>query len=417
MSNPARTHSVGSATFHAAAKARAGAVESPESYVEQARQTMARLCTALGGLLENLPTHSARATDVANALRINPQLAWQIFRMAGTADSLAAVQFLPTSNQLARVIEAARVAGAKPEAVKNVEAASHALDTFLLQHARDRREFESLIGSLAGGAAEQVDLRHRRALHRGHAHFYGIQARTVYGCSVAYLDKAKEGYRLVSMLGYVGLHTLRPNVPMTLHQKAAALDSGGDPLTATIGPRLLDGFGSGQRIELVPEGEEDGRILTRIVFPGIGRETAVSFLSAQDFHEVVSAQDLEAWMAIQLTVPAEAIVVDILLPAGFDPSGRAVVQTFARRAKPMKVNEYRSVDIVPGNEQAVCTRGVTDLAPTNDAPGAREAVGRLLREKGWWGTKFDHYRCRVAFPALYSSVRLMVLPPNERPSQ
>lgn len=373
---------------------------------------MTRLCIALSSLIESLPNHPTRATDVANVLGINPQLAWQVFKMAGAADALSAVQYLPTSNQLRRVIKAAAAAGAPPEAAHHAETACSALDEFILAHARDRREFESLIGSLARGSAGQVDIKHRRAIYRGHAHYYGLQAQTIYCCNVVHPGEAGGGYRQISMLGYVGLHALRPDVPMTLFQKSVAFDPAGDTVQVPNGARLLDGFGTGRRVELVHEGEEDGRVTTRIVFPGVGRKAAISFLSMQEYNEASSAQDPDTWLAVQVTVPAESIVLDYLVPAEWGTSGQATVTTYARRAKPSKVLDYRSVDIIPCNDRATCTRDVTELAPTSDVPGVREAIGRVIREKGWGGTKYDHYRCRVAYPVLYSAIRMSVLPPK-----
>ena len=413
MSNEARTRSSNAAASDDAVKpvtsATGGSVENSS---EEARQTMNRLCIALSTLIEGLPERPTRATDVANVLGINPQLAWQVFKMAGAADALSAVQYLPTSNQLRRVIKAADAAGARPDTVHDAQTACTALDGFILAHAKDRREFESLIGSLARGSAEQVDTKHRRAIYRGHAHYYGLQAQTVYCCNVVHPAEAGGGYRQFYILGYVGLHALRPDVPMTLFQKTVAFDPAGDAVQVPSGVRILDGFGSGRRVKLVHEGDEDGRVYTRIVFPGVGRKASISFLSIQDFNEASTAQDPDLWLSMQITVPAESIVMDYLLPAEWGTSGQATVTTYARRAKPSKVMDYRSVDIIPCNDQATCNRGVTELAPTSDVPGVREAIGRVIREKGWGGTKYDHYRCRVAYPVLYSAIRLSVLPPK-----
>ncbi len=406
----ALTETVGALGYRDSNKLRTSISNSADGHADQATQAMARLCSALGALLESLPSHPTRATDVASAIGVNPQLAWQVFRMAGAANALAAVQFLPTSNQLARVIEAARASGAKPGVVKRAKEASDAIDAFLIEHEMDRREFESLIGSLAAGGAEQVDIKHRRALHRSHAHYYGIQSKTVYSCSILHPGGEGESYRQVSLLGYVNLHALRPNVSMTLFQTAAACDPDGARVPTASTPCLLEGFDAGRSVELVHEGEEDGRVFTRIVFPGIGRGAAVSFLTMQTHKDGNTAQDPHPWITVQLTVPAEAIVLDILVPTAWGTSGQAVVRTYARRAQPMKVLECRSVDIVPCNEQATCTREVTELSPTADAPGVREAIGRMLRKKGWGQTKFDLYRCRVAFPVLYSAIHLRVLP-------
>lgn len=415
MSKSVRPHATKPLSSRRAA-ADANMSGSAESHADQARQTMTQLCAALGSLLESLPAHPTRATDVANLLGINPQLAWQVFKMASAVDALSAVLYLPTSNQLRRVIQAASAAGAKPEAVHDTETACIALDEFILAHAKDRREFESLIGSLARGSAQQVDIKHRKAICRGHAHYYGLQAQTIYCCNVVHPGEAGGGFRQVYMLGYVCLHALRPDVPMTLFQRTVAFDPAGDAVQVLDGPRLLDGFGTGRRVELVSEGDQDGSVSTRIVFPDVGRKAAISFLSMQDFNEASTARDPNLWLSMQVTVPAESIVMDYLVPSEWESSGQATVTTYARRAKPSKVMDYRSVDIIPCNDQATCSRGVTELAPTSDVPGVREAVGRVLREKGWGGTKYDHYRCRVAYPVLYSAIRLSVLPARPNPT-
>lgn len=384
---------------------------------------MQELCSSLARLIESLPAAPARATDVATALSINPQLAWQVFKTATATDPLAAVQFLPTSNQLQRVIAAARAAGASGEAAASAETASRELDEFITRNARDRREFESMASLFAQGAAEQVEAKQRRALHRANVHVYGIQAAAVYGCLVLHPTSAAEsqtGHAALSMLGYVGLHTLRPEVPMSIVAEAGGWNTTeSTPAGAAAavreratlhqgGTRLVEGFGGGPSPELARD-VEDGKVVSRVRFAGAGRSGAVSFLIAQEFHND-QAMDLSPQLAVQLMVPAEALVLDILIPSAWGASGKSEVTTYARRGKPNMATERRRVDEIVSSASISRSPRITDPPPSSDVPQLSRTMREVLSKRGWHGTLFDVYRCHTAHPVLHSLVELVVMP-------
>lgn len=383
---------------------------------------MQRVCASLSRLIESLPSSPARATDVATALSISPQLAWQVFKMATATDPLAAVQFLPTSNQLLRVVAAARAAGVNAEAASETEQACRALDDFITSHARDRREFESMASLFAQGAAEQIEAKQRRALHRANVHVYGIQTTTVYGCLVLHPSATGAGHHATSMIGYVGLHTLRPEVPMSVVAEAGGWNTlGVSPADAAAAEReramlrqggtcLVEGFGGGQPPLLVRD-VEDGKVVSRVRFPSAGRSGAVSFMIAQEFGNDQPV-DTSPQLAVLLTVPAEAMVLDILIPSAWGASGQASVSTYARRGKPHLVTERRPVDQIASLAETTVVPRVIDPPASADVPQLVSTMRAVLGRAGWHGTVFDVYRCRTSHPVLHALVDFSVDPAN-----
>lgn len=398
----------------------------------EAAGVMGRLCAALAGVLDALPERADRAVDVGRVLGLNAPLAWQVYRMATAAAPLESVAYLPTSNQISRVAEAARkvigddAAGAK--AVEALERASTELDEFIRTHARDRREFESLAGSLAsaaggsgsGAGVGAIDMKHRRALFRSNAHVWGIQARAGYAAMIVHEEPGKDG-ETVMIGGYSGLHVLRPDVPMLCsvrtgvrtHEdessEAQHVESGavGSKVLPPAGQtRLIPGVDS--RLRLAAAGAEDGEAVSMVKFPGIGRRAAVSFFLEQSYAAGVRKSRHEGHtISSQVRVPSEALVLDLLVPAG-SGLGEAKVTTYGRRQGVDRVWERREIDILPTSERAVCVRGVSDVPVSADVPRLPEIIGGVLERRGWAGKPWDVYRCRVEYPILHALVEVRV---------
>jgi hypothetical protein len=340
--------------------------------------------------------------------------------MAGATEPLAAVGFLPTSNQLTRVIQAAADAGASRPVVDAARRAVARLDEFTAAHARDRREFESLIASLSPEAGPQIDMRHRRTLFRSNAHVWGIQARAGYAAMIVH-DAADSTGATVMIGGYVGLHVLRADVPMSCAVRTGVrspsggapegdVQPGAQPLPLRGETRLITGAASDRRLHLVTSGQEDGEAVSMIRFPGIGRHAAVSFFLQQAYQHTPEAVARSARAGHSLTsqvrVPSEAVVLDLLVPA--QPAagrfGEPTVTTYGRRQGVERVWERRDIDILPTSEHAVCVRNIIDVPPSPDIPRLPEIIRQVLTEHGWHGQRFDLYRCRVEYPILHAMV-------------
>lgn len=374
---------------------------------------------SLAGLLESLPHPPARAVDVARMLKLHAPLAWQVFRIAGAAEPLAAVGFLPTSNQLGRVVQAAADAGAPRAAVDAASRAARRLDEFTAAHARDRREFESLIASLSPQAGPQIDMRHRRTLFRSNAHVWGIQARAGYAAMIVHETAPAQG-ETVMIGGYVGLHVLRADVPMSCAVRTGVRSPAGEasdgdqrtgaqPLPLRGQTRLIAGAASDRRLRLATSGQEDGEAVSMIRFPGIGRHAAVSFFLEQAYVHTPDAVDRSRRVGHSLTsqvrVPSEALVLDLLVPARPPPERfEPTVSTYGRRQGVDRVWERRAIDILPTSEHAVCVGGIVDVPPCPDIPRLPQIVRQVLSEHGWHGERFDLYRCRVEYPILHAMV-------------
>jgi hypothetical protein len=414
---------------------------SPSLLAGEASRALGAVCESMAGLLETLPEPVARAVDLARMLKVHPPLAWQAFKMAGTTEPLAAVKYLPTSNQLSRLVHAAEDVGANPELVERTRQAIRQLDDFMAAHARDRREFESLLGSLsrelggaeggaAGGGASQIDLRHRRSLFRSNAHVWGIQARAGYAAMIIREDVHGAG-TTVMMGGYVGLHVLRADVPMTCAVRTGVrspseTDSGGPspaPLAAMGVTRLIpplppvpgaaSSMGLDRAVRLTSSGLEDGESVSMIRFPGIGRRAAVSFFLEQGYESARSGAAQKGHsLTSQSRVPSETLLLDLLVPAaaggGGVEFGNPRVTTYGRRQGVDKVWERRAIDILPASEQATTSRGVTDVPISPDIPRLPEVIRWVLKDRGWYGERFDVFRCRVEYPILHTLVCMNV---------
>lgn len=398
-----------------------------ETLSNDVKEVLADLCKSLSGLIEALPSQPARPTDVAKVLGINGPLAWQVFRVATASDPFESVQYLPTSRQLLRVVDAAEQAGATEDALELARVVCERYHTIATSQAKDHAEFESLLGSLASGAAEQIDVKHRRALFRGNSHVYGIQARTVYAAMILHARKEPEFPTASTLLlGRVGVHAMRPNVPLTINAVAIASDKSAKAEAADLPPiapdsalksfpigptRLIEGLASQHRLKLEQEAIRGGKSRSRVVFPGIGRGASVSFMLVQDFLSRVRIGSESTAVFLRLTLPCEKLVLDLLIPEGHMESPRASVKVYANRDWMEGEEDYlHEHNILPIRSTLVHTPGVQDVPSTPDVPGLSPIVRQVMREKDWHGTKYDFYRCTIDYPIMHARAYLRVEP-------
>jgi hypothetical protein len=150
-----------------------------------------------------------------------------------------------------------------------------------------------------------------------------------------------------------------------------------------------------------------GGVETELLIPA-GRSGAVTIYSQQHRENAEVVPHPYYDLRLFVTIPMEAAVLDVMVPAGLtDPSSaRAVV--YGRRAHPEHVYDERKADLLPQRETAAYL-GVLGEPPTvAGADRHHDAVRHVLREHEILGGRFDVYRCRVQYPVLHTLLVLRV---------
>lgn len=370
------------------------------------------LARAIGELPE-----SRRAADVERALGIDRPLAWRIFRTATASDAAQTIQYLPTTNQLLRVLGLARRRGVRLETIHAIEASLARFDEAVHAAAGDRAALGTLLSSHIKQGMSPLELRVRRDAFRSNAHLWGNQCRTL--AFLAALRPNAEGTALDSITarGWVDLHTSRPQASTVLFSRFQLRhdDDWEGPETVEavethVGSlEIVHGFGSHGDSELITLDKADGRQETHVRLPGVGREGRVTLFLRQRIDGTFAMTECARMLHVVCT-PAEALVFDLLVPAGWADPERTEALVYTRPHDVSRTIERRSEDLATCYDEPVFVPGVENVSHLPEVPRWPELVGHLLREREWTGTKFDLIRLRVAYPMLHSGIVLEASP-------
>jgi hypothetical protein len=155
---------------------------------------------------------------------------------------------------------------------------------------------------------------------------------------------------------------------------------------------------------------------TDLVFPA-GRTGAVTLYSAEYHDEVISPpDDISFGSGTFVTMPTEISVREILVPAGYSDPATARVAVYARRHHPEQVYEQRTSDLMLQRETIEYLGSHDHVPDLRDVPQHADAVRRVLENRGWFGIKFDVYRCRVEYPMMHSLIVAKIDPLRREPT-
>jgi len=369
------------------------------------------LRSSLSRLLEELPG-VRRAADVEAVLGLDRPLAWRIFRTATSGTLVEAFQHLPTFNQIRRAVELARREKVAADALDAVERALQRFEIEMNAVADDRAAFAALLCGHHAGAHGALDLRVRKEAFRCNAHLWGAQCRTLIFGAVFASGAPGEAMNAIAARGWIDASSSSPRAPALLLSRFRATHSdGSEPSGGTrVGAmEIVPGFGSTSDYDVATLAGDDGFRESVIRLRGIGRASRTSVFARMHV-DAANRPDARAGVAHTPCLPAEALQLDLLVPAGWaDPSTSAAL-AHARPYDVHRAAERRSADQFPFSESPEHFLDTDNVSPTAEAPLWPDVMRHLLTERGWWGRRFDHFRLRVPFPMLHASVTLEVWP-------
>lgn len=390
----------------------------PLSFEDSAIAAMGALRGALAELVGHVPGPVRRAVDLERALRLERKLAWQVFRLSRSS-SLSDAANVPSPASMRRVLEAARQQRVPQELLDKVQAASEQFEELVAVHGGDRAGLISMIGGLAREPSEAFNLRVRRTAFRANAHLWGVLVRRRIR---TYIYNGPPGAGrvddIISLQAEVGLQRMRDGHPLSIafvlktssdpFTEGHSVPSGvwrpgpGAPASAFAYPELLREFCSQPLPVMRPRPTELGGIETDLNFTATGRTGAVT-LFASAFVEATGEGASGVYFGKHLvTIPAEELILDMLIPVGRSTPSTARAAIYGRRELVEHVYEIRPADLLPQPETFEHLGAATLPPGIAGAPAYVDAVDHVLTRHGWQGVKFDVYRCRVQYPVLHS---------------
>jgi hypothetical protein len=165
-------------------------------------------------------------------------------------------------------------------------------------------------------------------------------------------------------------------------------------------------FGGPRLPELFTVLAEGGWQQTMARVPGVGRTEAVSFYLRQSYEG--AEEDNQPGLGMLVEIPAEWLHLEYLVPSGWTLPATARLRGHANRHDVKRAYEVRESDRIPLHEEVQHFEGRETVPASAEISHWPEIIRHVLKERGWWGMKFDVYRCVVPFPMLHAWAGVMV---------
>lgn len=393
--------------------------QKPIRFESHASAVLSALQSAMARLVSSIPAAGRieRTTDLQRALGIHSKLAWQTFRVATATNPIEEGRAVPGATAMERFLEAAQRRGVPAEVIAEVRRAFDQFEELVRVHGGNRAAFDSMIGGLASEGADQLDLVHKRAAFRAYAHFLGARAKAMLGCSI-YQPSASNADLLdwVSLKGLFGLSTQRRDAAWELSSlkgpdEIQALHAPDHSSPGLSGIALFREFCSSPLPPMRVVPREEGR--TSVLVDGllIDHSAAINLvlgpLRMSGVERYRTPENDVLLTSIAVRTPSEVLIHDVLVPEGLFPSASPRVEMFHTLAGGPFARMQPPHDRLAMRESVIYVGRGPDAVSTDDIPGYAEMLSAAFSRVGWDGSRFDVYRCRVEYPVVPSTVRVM----------
>lgn len=376
-----------------------------------APDVLGALRDSLSELVSSLSARPTRASQLADALGIDRNLGWKIWRVCQSREELPSPKHVPGKAGVQSFLAAAEKAGARAELVAAVRNAFERFEEFTRIHGGDRASVEIVLGNLTSDGARRLELSLRRAAFRANSHFLGAQARTLYRMDVVFPGAPGYMPEVIITRGFFGLWRTRANKALVfahsglILQRTMRVTAGYErlPLDPAVRPGevpLLREFCSPGLPEVRRCVIDDGGTFEDELSAGpAGQAAAVDIVSSEHIRNMpLDTRRRGALMTIR--TPAELACFDLLLHReAWDG------QTPDLRTHTTVNSEYSAAradhrDEIPHTERLELLGRADRIAPIAEVPGHADIIRRVLSSVPFPASEFSLFRVRMRFPPL-----------------
>ena len=380
---------------------------------QRIRLHLTDLAETLSVLLGSLPQPVRRAPDLVKQLGIDNPLACRMLRVAQAADAAEAIEFMPTINQVRRVVVRSAELAPGPAADRALDSMSR-FDALVNELGIDQRGFESLVSSLSPTGVRRVELQHRRAAYRANAHLWGLSAESVVSLMVLLPGAKGDTLDLHAVLGFVHARITRPSSVIMFGSRLRRAGVSDEVAASTDTARisasdLLHPFSTVQDASLSEVQDSRGFRGTQVNFRGVRPKDAETIFVRRYVPDFVRTDTDERCASNTLVLwPSALNHKDLLIPSGLTDPATLAVEGFARRDDPRRVFDLDPADRLPIHESPKHSAQITTLPTSTGYPRLNEVFESIAGEHLRRGVTFDLYRWQVPFPMLHSLLCLRV---------
>jgi hypothetical protein len=393
----------------------------------EAISTLRELRSQISAMFGSIPGGVRKSRDVQKVFGVDARLSWQIFRLAGPGDALSLAAHVPSATSMRRLLAAAKTYGIAAERLEAVRSAFDAFEMLVETHAGDRTSFDSMTrGFLDSGSSSQSDLQHRKAMFRGHSHYYGAQTQTMVVTQIVHPSHDSGLMDVAHLRTRLGQRRLRPDADVVVDTVRALSPNGTgqapklDPLDADASAEhnapVLPEFCTQPLPRLQTVRRLDGTIVTSLDGDAVGRRSSVDTVFGQIWRGVPMTRSqpggkLGFGGQVAITTPTELLIFDLLVHQPTFPKLAVEFAVFAYGSAPELHDRVPTLKL-PFRDPVTFLGTGPDALLTREMARYPELVQSVCGQFDWSLDEMALYRLRMEYPMLDTMPTLTVEIPD-----
>lgn len=394
--------------------------EPQTGFQQEIVEAVSRVRDTFSRIIEQKCPRSKAVTSVVDAFGIHRKLAWQVVNVAYAEDPFAAARHMPPARSLELWLRSAHRSGIAEELVEAAREAGARFEAIAGAHSSSRAEFEMLLESCGSGPEDGSDAKWRQQSFLGNAYTWGAHCRVLMAfCVLMPSEDTPLHFHAVQVRGLIGFCQTRPGVRWIVNQSVVADDEARtaqgldrrplDPVAAAAhsGVPVLPAFCSDPVPALERRGTPDGMVHDEFAAGPVGQSGERTLVTGEIVRNIgpvhATEHDRTAHFGTAVRTPAEALHFDLFVRAGlFGEVGREL-RVFSDLASPISFGES---DALQTSAKVVRLGRGLGLSHTPDVPGYADLTAGVCRSLGIEPDEYELYRVRMEYPPLPTTVMI-----------
>ncbi|MBX3363253.1 MAG: hypothetical protein KF866_00685 [Phycisphaeraceae bacterium] len=398
----------------------------PGTLQDDLAQRLPLIQDAFAAVLETYCEPGAGITAICENLGIHRKLAWQVRGVAFGSDPFKTIRMMPSRAGIQTLAEALAIRAGGDALAARVRHAAATFEAIVNEHAEDRASLEMLAEASEGD--DQSEVRWREQAFRGNSFIFGVQARVLVTVLALHPSSRRNGwFDLMQVRGLVGLTRVRPDIRWLVGQSVIMDDHAVarqpvrealDPAATAVmnGVPVLSEFSSTPAPRLARTPAPGGMMHDELLPAPVGQAGQQTIYMGEVIRDLgqafATADDRVAHFGCAVRTPAQLLVYDHLVHRELFRGVERELCVFGELHSPATFDDS---DLLSTRERLVRLGPGLSRARCAELPGHHDMLRTLLARLGWNADDFEHFRVRMPYPPLPSSVMIRHDLPEPRP--
>tara|TARA_R110002073_G_scaffold152651_3_gene307474 strand:+ start:111554 stop:112753 length:1200 start_codon:yes stop_codon:yes gene_type:complete len=384
------------------------------------------LLDGLVRVLNQIPGGDSGPQQLAKELGIDKVLASRILKAIRAPDPMSVVHRVPGPEPMRRLLKASSKLGVNPADIVTANSAVDRFETLIRSEIGDRSALEAILSAWVPEARREFELRRKQTAFRAMSQLKGAQADVYAECAIFYPSADNEHIDVVWIKAIVGLHRLRPGVPVkfTSHRQIEGQTQRktytltGDPVDSLSSATLKNYCSTPTpTLNVHPAGELMHYMLKDDAF---GVSSSVDLVTcevnrAEIPRYIPDERNRKAWASSDINIPSKRMQFDVLVHKDLYnrsfPELRIYDTTINGQAD---INDpARDMDQLDLMESIENLGAGLNRFGSSSVPKYRAMLEEVCSTLGYDGTALRGYRCTADYP-IHGSQTAMIFSTQDR---